>query len=411
MIRTGPAPADLSAGDGAPSGRGPGGLDVQALRRSWPDVLARIFTLKRTTWTFLSQHAQVQDYDGRRLVLTIATVGLSNTFRSGIHAEIVRQALIDVLGVDVRVDAVAGGSGSRREGGDERPGAGQAGGAPGGPDRSRGGHPGGSERSQSAPGAGDRRSRYGQAGTGHSGDAGQSEGALGVGAGQSGAGAGPPVIEHEQGLDAGTRGSDGLPAQRPGSGADARSADVPDAGRRGEGRGASGPGGPDQAAREGLGGGGSGWGASPNAGSPSWADVSGAAPDWASSSPDAAAHDQSAGDGPAADPAGHSSPGGSSQSARATQVGHGSGPGARGPASGANTGESSRPAPVGRVVTEPSAQHPAVDADIDDEDLISDDDEDLIALGEVGRPVIERVLGGTVIWSEGDELTGRSAGA
>jgi len=411
MIRTGPAPADLSAGDGAPSGRGPGGLDVQALRRSWPDVLARIFTLKRTTWTFLSQHAQVQDYDGRRLVLTIATVGLANTFRSGIHAEIVRQALIDVLGVDVRVDAVAGGSGSRREGGDERPGAGQAGGAPGGPDRSRGGHPGGSERSQSARGAGDRRSRYGQAGSGHSGDAGQSEGALGVGAGQSGAGAGPPVIEHEQGLDAGTRGSHGLPAQRPGSGANARSADVPDAGRRGEGRGASGPGGPDQAAREGLGGGVSGWGASPGAGSPSWADVSGAAPDWASPSPGAAAQDQAAGDGPAADPAGHASHGGSSQSARATQAGHGSGPGARGPASGANTGESSRPAPVGRVATEPSTQHPAVDADIDDEDLISDDDEDLIALGEVGRPVIERVLGGTVIWSEGDELTGRSAGA
>ncbi|HNQ07043.1 MAG TPA: DNA polymerase III subunit gamma and tau, partial [Tetrasphaera sp.] len=99
----------------------------------------------------------------------------------------------------------------------------------------------------------------------------------------------------------------------------------------------------------------------------------------------------------------HSSPGGSSQSARATQVGHGSGPGARGPASGANTGESSRPAPAGRGATELSTQHPAVDADIDDEDLISDDDEDLIALGEVGRPVIERVLGGTVIWSEGDE--------
>ena len=49
------------------------------------------------------------------------------------------------------------------------------------------------------------------------------------------------------------------------------------------------------------------------------------------------------------------------------------------------------------------ATYPADDPDIPDEDLISDDDEDLIALGEVGRPVIERVLGGTVIWSEGDE--------
>ncbi|MFZ1578457.1 MAG: hypothetical protein WAT47_08930, partial [Nostocoides sp.] len=35
-----------------------------------------------------------------------------------------------------------------------------------------------------------------------------------------------------------------------------------------------------------------------------------------------------------------------------------------------------------------------------DADLVSEEDEDLIDLGEVGQPVIERVLGGTVIWRE-----------
>ncbi len=82
------------------------GLDTAALRRVWPDVLARIFTMRRVTWTFLSQHAQIVDYDGHRLVLGIATVGLANTFRAGNHAELVRQALIDEIGVDVPVEGV-----------------------------------------------------------------------------------------------------------------------------------------------------------------------------------------------------------------------------------------------------------------------------------------------------------------
>ncbi len=86
--------------------KGPGGLDTDALRRSWPDVLAKVFELRRTTWTFLSQHAQIADYDGQRVLLAISTVGLAETFRRGPHADYVRQALIDVLGVDARVEGV-----------------------------------------------------------------------------------------------------------------------------------------------------------------------------------------------------------------------------------------------------------------------------------------------------------------
>ena len=81
-----------------------GTLDLAAVRREWPRVLANIFTVRRVTWTFLSQHAQVVEYDGSRLVLGIATTGLANTFRQGNHAEVVRQALIDALAIDVRVE-------------------------------------------------------------------------------------------------------------------------------------------------------------------------------------------------------------------------------------------------------------------------------------------------------------------
>lgn len=68
--------------------------------------------MRRATWTFLSEHAQVLTYDGQRLVLGIATVGLANAFRNGSHAEVVRQALIDTIGVDARVEGVPHDSGS-----------------------------------------------------------------------------------------------------------------------------------------------------------------------------------------------------------------------------------------------------------------------------------------------------------
>ncbi|MEI2730516.1 MAG: DNA polymerase III subunit gamma and tau [Dermatophilaceae bacterium] len=84
----------------------PGGFDVAAIRRVWPEVLGRVFTMRRVTWTFLSQHAQVLEYDGTRLVLGIATTGLANTFRQGNHAELVRQALLEEIGLDVRVEGV-----------------------------------------------------------------------------------------------------------------------------------------------------------------------------------------------------------------------------------------------------------------------------------------------------------------
>ncbi len=90
----------------APSPKGPGGLDTDALRRSWPDVLTKLYEMRRSTWTFVSQNAQVADYDGRRVLLAISTVGLADTFRRGAHADYVRQALIDVLGVDARVEGV-----------------------------------------------------------------------------------------------------------------------------------------------------------------------------------------------------------------------------------------------------------------------------------------------------------------
>ena len=98
-----PVPADPPSS----SSPGQGGLDLEAIRRSWPDVLGRIYQMRRATWTFLSEHGQVISYDGQRLVIGISTTGLANAFRAGSHADVVRQALIDALGVDARVEGIA----------------------------------------------------------------------------------------------------------------------------------------------------------------------------------------------------------------------------------------------------------------------------------------------------------------
>jgi DNA polymerase-3 subunit gamma/tau len=88
------------------SPRSTGGIDTAAIRRAWPDILGWIFKHKRTTWTLLSEHATVHEFDGSKVVLGISTVGIANTFRHGPHADLVRQALIDVLGVDARVEGI-----------------------------------------------------------------------------------------------------------------------------------------------------------------------------------------------------------------------------------------------------------------------------------------------------------------
>src|SRR5665811_1126460 len=84
----------------------PGGIDIDAIRRSWPDVLAKIATISRVTWTFVSQNTSVLDYNGERLLLGLSTDGLLSALRGRNHAEVVRQALIEVIGVDAKVEGV-----------------------------------------------------------------------------------------------------------------------------------------------------------------------------------------------------------------------------------------------------------------------------------------------------------------
>ncbi|MEI2775141.1 MAG: DNA polymerase III subunit gamma and tau [Tetrasphaera sp.] len=405
------------------SGPAPGGLDVAALRRSWPDVLAKIFTLKRTTWTFLSEHAQVVGYDGRTLVLGIATTGLANTFRAGVHADIVRQALIDVLGLDVRVDAVVG-SGGQGAGGTGQGGGGtghghSSGGAAATPG-ARAGGPASAQETSGAPSSKPVSSPRGRRDnpTGPDGpelgapwpdDAGP-EAPWPDDAWPNTTGpneAGPPA--REQFADAHGDIAPDLPSHQPGGpgtgGVTTTGVNTKTAGR---------PAQADQAAMAAVAardwsGGGTGWGSAPSSTPPSWATEHAGRPaaepgpsDRPTTGPPPTTTrrpppDQQAsisqqpttGHVPTTS-AGSSRPPGSATSAAADQAV------ARPPGARPEHHPPSRPA----AAAGPARSRLAGEAD---EDLVSDDDEDLVDLGEVGQPVVERLLGGTVIWSESDQ--------
>ena len=70
--------------------------------------------LKRTTWSLVSQYAQVLDYDGARLLLASTRPAAPRSFGKGAHQEFLRQALIDIIGLDCRFEAVRATPGRRR---------------------------------------------------------------------------------------------------------------------------------------------------------------------------------------------------------------------------------------------------------------------------------------------------------
>ncbi|MGZ4494858.1 MAG: DNA polymerase III subunit gamma and tau [Nocardioides sp.] len=110
-----------------------GAIDLTTVRRMWPDVLEVVKGLRRFTWTLLSHNAQVAALDGNRLTLAMVNAGARDSFAGGGSDEIVREALIQVLGVDWKVDAIvdpsaspAAAQGSGRTGGGAAGGAGVA---------------------------------------------------------------------------------------------------------------------------------------------------------------------------------------------------------------------------------------------------------------------------------------------
>lgn len=88
-----------------------GGMDLGEVRRLWPSVLDRVKVLRRAVWMMLFEKSQVLDVDARQLTIGLPDPGSVKNFGGGGKDELVRQAVIDVLGIDVQVVAVLDPSG------------------------------------------------------------------------------------------------------------------------------------------------------------------------------------------------------------------------------------------------------------------------------------------------------------
>ncbi|RJK97645.1 DNA polymerase III subunit gamma and tau [Vallicoccus soli] len=101
-----------------------GAMDLAAVRGLWTEVLDRL-RRKRVTWSLVAHNASVVDLSEGRLVLGFPHAALRDRFGSGAHGDWVRQALIDAIGLDVRVEAIldpsAGGSPAPPRGGARAP--------------------------------------------------------------------------------------------------------------------------------------------------------------------------------------------------------------------------------------------------------------------------------------------------
>jgi DNA polymerase-3 subunit gamma/tau len=97
-----PAIPAASAAAGT-SKQGPAATDV---RRLWPEVLEEVKRRRRFTWMTISQHAQVTEVSDGTLVLTFANPGARDSFLRGGSDDVLRDALVEVMGADLTISAV-----------------------------------------------------------------------------------------------------------------------------------------------------------------------------------------------------------------------------------------------------------------------------------------------------------------
>ena len=104
-----PVPAAVPTVSGSP--------DVASVRQLWPHVLESIKAKRRVTWMLLYEKASVLSLESGVLTLGLPDAGTARGFAAGDHPDVVRAALLDVVGVEARVDAVPHGAAPTPSGG------------------------------------------------------------------------------------------------------------------------------------------------------------------------------------------------------------------------------------------------------------------------------------------------------
>jgi DNA polymerase-3 subunit gamma/tau len=100
------APAKVAKEAAAPAAAKPkiDTMDVAGLRRLWPDVIENVKKRRRLTWSLLSASAQILGVDDKNITIGIVNPGARDSFVRSESDEILRQAFIEVVGLDRKIE-------------------------------------------------------------------------------------------------------------------------------------------------------------------------------------------------------------------------------------------------------------------------------------------------------------------
>jgi DNA polymerase III subunit gamma/tau len=98
-----PISSDAQSG---PAAEQRSGLSVTDVRRLWPEVLEEVKGKRRFTWILLSQNAQVAELRNGTLLLAMSNTGARDSFARGGNEDVLREAIVVVMGADFAVETM-----------------------------------------------------------------------------------------------------------------------------------------------------------------------------------------------------------------------------------------------------------------------------------------------------------------
>ncbi len=96
-------------------------LSVTDVRRLWPDVLEEVKGKRRFTWILLSQNAQVAELRNGTLLLAMSNAGARDSFARGGNEDVLREAIVVVMGADFAIETMVDPSASQSSAGSRTP--------------------------------------------------------------------------------------------------------------------------------------------------------------------------------------------------------------------------------------------------------------------------------------------------
>jgi DNA polymerase-3 subunit gamma/tau len=81
-----------------------GNFDIAALRRVWPDIIENVKGRRRLTWMLISHDAQILSVDETAITLGIVNKGARDSFMNSGSDQVVREAFIEILGIDKKIE-------------------------------------------------------------------------------------------------------------------------------------------------------------------------------------------------------------------------------------------------------------------------------------------------------------------